>query len=356
MRNRRLVVASGVVVILIAMPVLNAQHPGAPGPPASMPHAGRGGMGMGRGMMGADHDAATMAEMRVIHELFVNHDRITRTVTNLSDGIRTVTESTDPRTASLIKEHVAGMDRRVSSGNDPGLPIESQALHSIFAGHDAIRTTIETTDRGVIVIQTSPDPKTVAALQQHASEVTDFVKEGMAAMRAAMIKNHGGTMPAGMRGMPGRRMGAGALHTSATQDPHAGMNQRGAMVMGFDQEKTTHHFYLYEDGGAIDVSVKDTADTTNRDAIRAHLPHIAMLFGQGNFEAPMMVHDSKNVPGTAELARLKEKIAYKYKETPKGGRVDIVTTDPAALNAVHDFMKFQIADHKTGDPLEVKKR
>src|SRR3989304_2110719 len=54
------------------------------------------------------------------------------------------------------------------------------------------------------------------------------------------------------------------------QDPHARMNQRGAQVMGFDQDKTTHHFYLFGDGGAIDVSVKDAADKANLDAIRAH--------------------------------------------------------------------------------------
>lgn len=146
---------------------------------------------------------------------------------------------------------------------------------------------------------------------------------------------------------------------AARQDPMhgmAGMNQRGAMAMGFDQEKSTHHFFLYEDGGAIDVSVNDAADLTNRDAIRSHLPHIAMMFGLGNFDAPMMVHDSKNVPGTAELTRLKDKVKYTYVESAKGGRVDIVTTDPAALNAVHAFMKFQISDHKTGDSLVVKKR
>jgi hypothetical protein len=140
-----------------------------------------------------------------------------------------------------------------------------------------------------------------------------------------------------------------------SQDPHAQMNQRGGQVMGFDQDKTTHHFYLYTDGGAIDVSVKDAADKTNLDAIRAHLPHIAMMFGQGNFDAPMMVHDTK-VPGTAELATLKDRVAYKYAETSKGGRVDITTADAEALKAVHAFLKFQITDHKTGDSLEVKKR
>ena len=43
-----------------------------------------------------------------------------------------------------------------------------------------------------------------------------------------------------------------------------------------------------------------------------------------------------------------------YVETAKGGRVDIVTSDPAALAAVHQFLKFQIAEHKTGDPLTAR--
>ena len=138
-------------------------------------------------------------------------------------------------------------------------------------------------------------------------------------------------------------------------DPHAQMNMRGAQVMGFDQDKTTHHFYLYTDGGAIDVTVKDAADKTNLDAIRSHLPHIAMMFGEGNFDAPMLVHDTK-VPGTAEMAKLKDRLTYKYVEQSKGGRVNITTTDAAALKAVHAFLTFQISDHKTGDSLEVRKR
>ena len=57
------------------------------------------------------------------------------------------------------------------------------------------------------------------------------------------------------------------------------------------------YFLLFNDGGAIDVGVKDATDTKNRDAIRSHLPHIAMMFGNGNFDAPMLVHDSASVPG-----------------------------------------------------------
>lgn len=136
---------------------------------------------------------------------------------------------------------------------------------------------------------------------------------------------------------------------------HADVNARGAHVMGFDQEKTTHHFSLYEDGGAIDVSVKAAVDQVNLDAIRAHLPHIATMFGQGRFDAPMLVHDTK-VPGTADMARLKARLIYRYADTPTGGRVNIVAKDAKALAAVHRFLAFQIADHKTGDSTEIRKR
>jgi hypothetical protein len=156
--------------------------------------------GMGPGMMGSGHDAATMAQMGDIHELFINHDRITRTVTNLPDGIRTVTESADPHIAQLLRDHVTSMGQRVETGNDPGLPIESQALRAIYQNYDKIHTTFEPTATGIVVIQTSTDQATVVALQQHASEVTDFVKDGMAAMHRAMMKNGGGMMHGGMMG------------------------------------------------------------------------------------------------------------------------------------------------------------
>ena len=139
----------------------------------------------------------------------------------------------------------------------------------------------------------------------------------------------------------------------------AGQEHHGSKaeaVMGFDQQRTAHHFYLFNDGGAIDVSVKNAADSANREAIRSHLPHIATMFGSGNFDAPMLVHDSPSVPGTKVMASRKGMIRYQYVETSDGGRVNIVTSDREALDAVHAFLKFQIAEHKTGDPAKVRPR
>jgi len=129
-----------------------------------------------------------MAEMSVIHELFMSHARITRTVTNLPDGVRTVTASDDPRVAQLLKGHVARMDVLVDTGRDPNLPMESPALRTLFRKFETIKTSSEVTATGVVVTQTSSDPETVQALRQHASEVTNFVDQGMAAMHDAMMK------------------------------------------------------------------------------------------------------------------------------------------------------------------------
>jgi hypothetical protein len=157
-------------------------------------------MGGGQGMMEMAADAATFEQLRAIHTLFINHDRIKRTVTNLPDGIRTVTESDDPQIAALLKTHVADMMKRVGNGDDPGLPIESDALHAIFRDANKIRTSTEITTNGVVVVQTSDSPKVIAELQEHAAQVTDFAQEGMAALHTAMMRNFGGRMPGGMMG------------------------------------------------------------------------------------------------------------------------------------------------------------
>ena len=162
------------------------------------PGFGPGRMGMRMGMMGVGHGSATMAERGEIHDMFVSHDKIKRTVTNLPNGIRTVTESDDPELAATIASHVAGMSVRVKEGRDPKLPIQSPTLEIIFRNRDKIQTIHEATATGIVVIETSSDPETIAALQKHAAEVSDLVRRGMAAAHEGMIKNGG--MMAG-RGM-----------------------------------------------------------------------------------------------------------------------------------------------------------
>lgn len=133
------------------------------------------------------------------------------------------------------------------------------------------------------------------------------------------------------------------------------MNKRGDRVMGFDHDKTTHHFRLLADGGFIQVEASDAKDTASRDQIRMHLTHIATMFADGNFKAPMLIHE-QTPPGVPTLQRLKTEITYKFENTDQGGRVRIMTRNAEALNAIYEFLRFQIKEHKTGDPLEVKEQ
>jgi hypothetical protein len=131
------------------------------------------------------------------------------------------------------------------------------------------------------------------------------------------------------------------------------MNKRGDKHMGFDHLKTTHHFLLANDGGSINVEANDVKDSESRDQIRRHLRHIAMMFGEGNFEVPMLIHE-KTPPGSEVMKQLKSEIGYEFIETERGASIKISTTNAQAVKAIHEFLTFQIMEHKTGDPLEVK--
>jgi len=135
-----------------------------------------------------------------------------------------------------------------------------------------------------------------------------------------------------------------------SMDHHTMVMKNGEKAMGFSQTATTHHFLMMKDGGAIQVEANDSTDAANRDMIRKHLAEIAKQFKNGDFSTPFSVHSQ--VPnGVPDLQRLKGKITYTYEEIANGARVRITSNDHDALAAIHAFLKFQIEDHQTGDPM-----
>src|SRR6516164_11709401 len=127
----------------------------------------------------------------------------------------------------------------------------------------------------------------------------------------------------------------------------------GDRAMGFPHDRTTHHFRLSADGGTIEVAVNDPTDKANIQAIRSHLSHIAVMFASGDFSTPMFIHDDVP-PGTTTMTLMKSSIRYTYQETQLGGNVELYSTEPIAIAAIHDFLRFQITDHQTDDSLEVE--
>ena len=138
------------------------------------------------------------------------------------------------------------------------------------------------------------------------------------------------------------------MQNPQSPDSQQGVVERGEHVMGFSHEKTTHHFLLYPNGGEISVGANDPDDKTSVEQIRMHLSHIAKMFAAGNFNAPMLIHET-TAPGVPTMTRLKEFIRYDYSDTEHGARIRLVTENLQAVDAIHAFLLFQIVDHHTGD-------
>jgi hypothetical protein len=144
---------------------------------------------------------------------------------------------------------------------------------------------------------------------------------------------------------------------AAAQNPHdhtAALNERGTRFMGFDQHATTHHFTLLPDGGRIEVTAKEAGDAASIAQIRDHLRHIAAVFAKGDYNLPALVHDTKAVPGVAAMKTHAAALTFEFVEVDRGGQVRITGSSSEAIAAVHEFLRFQIKDHRTGDPTIVK--
>lgn len=124
----------------------------------------------------------------------------------------------------------------------------------------------------------------------------------------------------------------------------AALQERGETAMGVDQYTSSHVFESLPDGGRI-VLQRDSADSAGTGTIRAHMRDIARRFSAGDFSIPGMVH-AMEVPGTAVMAARRASIRYVADTVPRGAQVRIITTDSAALTAVHAFLEFQRQDHR----------
>jgi hypothetical protein len=127
------------------------------------------------GMMGGSDP-----DMRTVMNLFANHGAIRRRVEELPNGIRTTTESDDPRVVALLQAHVASMYKRVDEHRP--FSMMSRTLPAMFRNARRYHREAHYVPKGVVAVETSTDPKMVEVIRAHAREIDGFVRDGMAAM------------------------------------------------------------------------------------------------------------------------------------------------------------------------------
>tara|TARA_R110002095_G_scaffold78106_3_gene67229 strand:- start:45278 stop:46276 length:999 start_codon:yes stop_codon:yes gene_type:complete len=143
--------------------------------PGRGPGRGRGGHGQGQG-----HDR----DHQDFRFLLTNHQKIQRTVQELPNGVKTLTESNDPQVAAKIKEHVYWMKERIEKKQP--IRMRDPLFAELFKHADQIKMVYEKTAKGVRVTETSDDPYIAQLIQAHAKAVSGFVKRGF----PEAMKNH----------------------------------------------------------------------------------------------------------------------------------------------------------------------
>lgn len=123
--------------------------------------------------------------------------------------------------------------------------------------------------------------------------------------------------------------------------------ERGAKVMPFDLDATTHHFDTTATGAVETVTADSADDRTQVDLIREHLRTEATRFEQGDFGDPAAIH-GHDMPGLQTLTERAGRIDITYAELPAGARITFTTDDPTMRSALADWIMAQNMDHGTG--------
>lgn len=122
--------------------------------------------------------------------------------------------------------------------------------------------------------------------------------------------------------------------------------ERGAAVMPFDLDTTTHVFRPTEYGGVRTVVADDLTDREQIELVRFHLQEEVARFRVGDFGDPETIHGDK-MPGLAVLKANFAALETTYRERADGAEVTYRSSDPAVVTALHDWFDAQLSDHGT---------
>jgi hypothetical protein len=153
------------------------------------------------------------------------------------------------------------------------------------------------------------------------------------------------TMLAGAALAAGGAVAAIAL-TGGDQTRQHAVAERGAKVMPFSLEATTHVFDATATGGTQRVVADEPGDREQIRLVREHLRKEAEAFQRGDFGDPATIH-GQEMPGLAALRGGYERFTVRYRDLPDGAQIDYRTADPSLVTAIRDWFDAQLGDHGT---------
>lgn len=295
----------------------------------------RPGRGRGRGM-GRGSGPEMRADQDVFHFLLDHHAEIRRSVKRLDNGVETLTESDNKEVATKIQEHVVSMHERIKEGR--GLRFWDELFVAIFKKYDHIRMTVEKTEKGVKVVETSDDKAVVLLIQAHADVVSQFVAHGFdeahknhpapavapaaSKLEFPIIPKQGGVLPR-PKAVEQPRAGAKVVFDATADAKPADVNT--------GLERVSRLLNLYGVAGLKTQDVKIT--------IVLHGEATKSVLNDAAYKGRFQVEQNPNLPLIRELQKAGVEVlvcgqALNYKGFPDGEVADGVPIAAAALTVV----------------------
>lgn len=138
--------------------------------------------------------------------------------------------------------------------------------------------------------------------------------------------------------------GLAACGDDGQSNRQADVAERGAEVMPFDLDATSHRFEPTDTGLVETVVADDPTDDDQISLVRQHLTSEAERFGRGDYGDPAAIHGD-DMPGLADLEAGADAITVSYDALSSGARLTFTTDRPELVDALHRWGEAQVSDH-----------
>ena len=138
--------------------------------------------------------------------------------------------------------------------------------------------------------------------------------------------------------------GISACGSAPASDRQQEIAERGAVVMPFDLDATTHVFTPTASGGVQAVVADDPDDVDSVAFVQEHLRFEAERFRVGDFSDPERIHGDA-MPGLAVLKDRYREIDVEFEATSIGATIVYSSQAPEVVDAVHAWFDAQVSDH-----------
>lgn len=135
-----------------------------------------------------------------------------------------------------------------------------------------------------------------------------------------------------------------SLNTILSEQRQVHVVARGADVMPFDLDKTTHTFERVNDGGCRRLPLTILLMPNRLPSFARILQEETVRFRQGDVSDPAQIH-GEDMPGLADLRTGAARIQVEYHELPTGARITYRTDDQTIIHALHQWFDAQLTDH-----------